>query len=68
LSGSSEVADLTERTAVMLVWDRERDRLTPKHQQHVTHLEKQFLEPLLAFYRRGIDDGYFRRMDRIEID
>jgi len=54
---------MTERTAVMLVWFKDRDHLTKKHQRHVTQLEQRFLEPLLDFYRRGIADGYFRPMD-----
>jgi AcrR family transcriptional regulator len=56
---------LTERSAVMLVWFRERGHLTPKHQRHVTQLEKRFLDPLLDFYRRAIEEGEFRPMDPV---
>ena len=53
----------TERSAVMLVWFRERGHLTPKHQKHVTQLENRFLDPLLEFYGRAVDEGEFRPMD-----
>jgi AcrR family transcriptional regulator len=56
---------LTERSAVMLVWDRERGHLTPTHQKQVTRLEREFLDRLLDFYKRGMDDGHFRRMDPV---
>ena len=56
---------MADRPAVMLVWFRERGHLTAPHQKHVAQLEKQFLEPLLEFYRRAVEEGEFRPMDPI---
>jgi AcrR family transcriptional regulator len=56
---------MTDRPAVMLVWFRERGHLTAKHQKHVTQIEKRFLDPLLEFYRRAVEEGEFRPMDPI---
>jgi AcrR family transcriptional regulator len=57
------VSLMTERRAVMLVWFKERAHLNDEHQQAVTALETQVTDLLRTFYTRGMDDGYFKRMD-----
>ena len=52
-----------ERSAVMLVWFKEKGHLTPEHEAHVTRLEQAIVSILHDFYRSAIDAGHLRRLD-----
>ena len=54
---------MTERTAVMLVWFKEKGHLTPEHEREVSGLEAKITTMLHAFYRDAIDRGYFRAVE-----
>lgn len=56
-----------ERSAVMLVWFKEKGHLTAEHDAHVTRLEQQVETMLLGFYRSAIASGHLRAIDPMVI-
>jgi AcrR family transcriptional regulator len=56
------VSLMLDRRATMLVWFRERAHLNDAHQKEVGRLEQKIGATLDAFYRKGIDAGYFKSM------
>jgi AcrR family transcriptional regulator len=52
-----------ERSAVMLVWFKEKGHLTPEHEAHVTRLEQKIVTMLHDFYGSAIEAGELRTLD-----
>jgi len=54
---------MMERTAVMLVWFKEKGHLSPEHEEEVSRLERRITTMLTDFYCNGIAKGAFRPID-----
>ena len=54
-----------ERSAVMLVWFKEKGHLTAEHEAHVTQLEERIVRMLDDFYQSAIQRGDLRPVDPV---